>query len=288
MSMRPAGERPVPLGLDELRADRPPRQLLERRVEPLDVPDLERHAGLRGECDQVVRLGQRAAHRLLDQHRHAGRQERRRDRVVVDSRGDDAHRIDLPEERLEVRRTPVVPSFAATARACSGFASTTPTRSTSGRPGEDAGVVLAQVPDADHRHPQPSHVCLVNSRVATSQVVVSKIRPPGSPACRPSGSAPSDRRTRPRERTGAGQVHVQRVPGAVRDDVPGEVEPAQGQVADQVQDLVPGRLVGEPQPRCRSARGGRTPAGRRPSGGGRRPAPAARPPPAPSGTCGTR
>ena len=32
---------PVPLGFDELRADRPPHQFLERRVEPLDVPDLE-------------------------------------------------------------------------------------------------------------------------------------------------------------------------------------------------------------------------------------------------------
>src|SRR5436189_59704 len=31
-----------------------------------------------------------------------------------------------------------------------------------------------------------------------------------------------------------GQFHVQRVPGAVRDDVSGEVEPAQGEVADQV------------------------------------------------------
>ena len=34
-----------------------------------------------------------------------------------------------------------------------------------------------------------------------------------------------------------GQFHIQRVPGAVRDDVSGEVEPAQGQIADQVEDL---------------------------------------------------
>ena len=27
------------------------------------------------------------------------------------------------------------------------------------QPGEDAGVVLPQVPDADDRHPQPGHAC---------------------------------------------------------------------------------------------------------------------------------
>ena len=42
-------------------ADRPLHQFLERRVEPLDVPDLERHARAFGQRDQVVGLGDRAA-----------------------------------------------------------------------------------------------------------------------------------------------------------------------------------------------------------------------------------
>jgi hypothetical protein len=48
--------------------------------------------------------------------------------------------------------------LAATARAWSGFASTTPTSSTSGKFGQNAGVVLSQVPDADYRCPQARHV----------------------------------------------------------------------------------------------------------------------------------
>ena len=46
-------------------------QVLERRVEPLDVPDLERHARAFGQCDQFVRLGHGPADRLLDQDRDA-------------------------------------------------------------------------------------------------------------------------------------------------------------------------------------------------------------------------
>ena len=45
----------------------------------------------------------------------------------------------------------------------------------------------------------------------------------------------------------AGQFYIESVAGAVGDHMPGEVEPAQRQVADQVEHLVPGRFVGEPQ-----------------------------------------
>ena len=113
-------------------------------------------------------------------------------------------------------------------------------------------MVLAQVPDADHRHPQARHVVpqsqVVVQVVRSSRRQVGSVRPaPASTAddvARPAGLDDSPAAARGQS---PGQFHVQRVPGAVRDHVPGEVEPAQGQVADQVEHLVPGRLVGEPQ-----------------------------------------
>ena len=74
----------------------------------------------------------------------------------MDRRGDDADGVDLAESGSKWSNG-VVPSVRAIRRACSRLASTTPTSSTSGKFGQDAGVVLAQVPDADHRHPQACH-----------------------------------------------------------------------------------------------------------------------------------
>ena len=60
--------------------DRPPDQVLERRVEPLDVADLQRHAGVGREPDQVVGLGDgrgRSASRRARARRGGGTRRRR-------------------------------------------------------------------------------------------------------------------------------------------------------------------------------------------------------------------
>ena len=97
-----AGEWSVPFGFDELGTNRPLDQFLERRVEPLDVPHLKRYAGFRGQCHQFLGLGNSAAHRLLDQNRHALAKKRGGDFVMVNGGRDDADGIHAIDERGEV------------------------------------------------------------------------------------------------------------------------------------------------------------------------------------------
>ena len=110
-------------------------QFLERRVEPLDVPDLERHA--RAFAASAIRSSASATVRqtgFSTRTGHAGLEERGRDRVVVDGRRDDADGVDARRAAARSESNGVVPSRAAMSRACSGLASTTPTSSTSGMP----------------------------------------------------------------------------------------------------------------------------------------------------------
>ena len=149
-----------------------------------------------------------------------------------------------------------MPSFAATVRACSGFASTTPTSSTSGRPARMRAWCCPRC---------PTPITAIRKRVMLRpQSQSSRVNVEADSRTSGSGRllttlrlANSDfRLTNVASRRAS--LHVQRVPGAVRDHVPGEVEPAQGEVADQVEHLVPGRFVREPHARCRSARADRT------------------------------
>ena len=153
---RAAGERSMSFSLDELRPDGPPHEFLERRVEPFDVPHLEWNAGLRGEGDEVVRLRDRPANRLLDQNGNARAEERGRHRVVVNRRRDDADRIHSGDERfepLEWRRVQLrgdCPSLV-------GVGIDHPDEFDVRHPRQNPRVVLAQMPDADYCHPQARH-----------------------------------------------------------------------------------------------------------------------------------
>ena len=231
----PAGERPVPLGLDELRADRPFDQFLEGRVEPLDVPDLEGHARAIGQGDEIVGLGHRAADRLLDQDGHAGLEEGRGHRVVMDRRRDDADGVNVRQERLEANRTAGVEAFGD-GPGLFGIGINDADEFHVGQIGQNAGVMLAQVPDSDHRHPQACHFYPGDRR-----------DPLGRMMQRHSILAARRSMIRDGSREPTGQFHVQSVTRTIRDHMPGEVEPAQREVADHVEHLVAGRLVGEAQ-----------------------------------------
>src|SRR6185436_1882518 len=69
------GERAQPVNLDEARGRDGRLQDVHRRVEALDVADLEDGLAVRGHADQVLRLGGRRGHGLLDQDVLAGIQE---------------------------------------------------------------------------------------------------------------------------------------------------------------------------------------------------------------------
>ena len=107
------GERPAALGADE--EDLPhlallgaPAQLDERRVEALDVPDRGADAGVLARRDDLLRLGDRARERLLDQQVHARRGERPRDREVLVRRHGDDREVGLAAvEQLVDRRVHV-------------------------------------------------------------------------------------------------------------------------------------------------------------------------------------
>ena len=79
------GERPVPFGLHEFRANRPPDQFLKRRIEPFDVPDLQRRPVFSAKCDEVVGFRERGEQSWASPpagYRDASLQERRGDRVA--------------------------------------------------------------------------------------------------------------------------------------------------------------------------------------------------------------
>ena len=216
----------------ELRADRPADQFLERRVEPLDVPDLERHARVRRRARPVRRPGPAVVRdRLLDQDRDAAFEERPGDRVVVEGRGGDADRVDLVEQvvRGDVEGVGAEHGRRSTSAWC-GLASATPTSSTSGRPARMRAWCLPRCPT-----PTTAIRMRFMRHCSPSAGVPTRVRqPPGGP----------DSRWATR-RQGAGQFHVQGVARPVGDHVADQVEAAQGQVADQIEDLVAGRLVRE-------------------------------------------
>ena len=85
-----------------------PAQLHERGVEALDVADRGAHARLLARGDDLVRLGDGAGERLLDEHVHAGRGERPRDPQVLVGRHRDDREVRLAVfEQLVDRRVDV-------------------------------------------------------------------------------------------------------------------------------------------------------------------------------------
>ncbi len=128
-------------------------------------------------------------------------------------------------------------------------------------------MVLSQVPDADHRHPQPSHGFSLKaygheSKARTSNLEQSESgRPARRIACVTTLDFPASRPARER-RQAAGQFHVQRVPAPVRDRRArrGRTRTARGRRSGR--ESCAGPVRRRTAPRCRSARRDRTPAGR--------------------------
>ncbi len=97
---RAEGEAGGPHGLDELRLLQVRRGGGQRRVEALDVPDLEHDLPPPGHFDQLVGLGKRRRERLFDQQVRA-RLEKIDRQAMVRHRGRGDHRgIDLADQRL--------------------------------------------------------------------------------------------------------------------------------------------------------------------------------------------
>jgi hypothetical protein len=75
----------------------------DRRIETLEVPDLQNAFAPGGELDQSPRLGRCLRDRLLHQHMRAGGEKVPCDRKVSRCRRDDAYRIDRTKQFTIVR-----------------------------------------------------------------------------------------------------------------------------------------------------------------------------------------
>ena len=98
------GERAEPVHFDEARARDEPQRDGDRRIVPLGVADGEHRPAGGGRGDHPIGVGERARHRLLDQHRRSPFEERHRDLGVELGRHGDDHTVDLSEEVTIVRQ----------------------------------------------------------------------------------------------------------------------------------------------------------------------------------------
>ena len=106
-----------------------------------------------GRGDHGVGFFQRPRHRLLDEDRHASRQERHRD-VPVQLRGDgDRHRVDLAEELAEVAERPG-PVRAGDLGGARGIDVNDRDQIDARQRGQNPGVMAAEIPDPDDPYAQ--------------------------------------------------------------------------------------------------------------------------------------
>jgi hypothetical protein len=146
------GERPVPFAFDELGPNRPAAQRLKRRVEPFDVSDLEDDPFAAGDVHEVRGLFNRGCDRLFDQERNAALEKCRGDRVMMAGRDDDASGVGPVQERAVVSVGPGVVPVGDLAR-LGGADVGDADQLDAVHAGEDPGVRLSQMADADDRHP---------------------------------------------------------------------------------------------------------------------------------------
>ena len=106
------------------------RAASERRIESLDVADLELELALRGELRENRGLRARARHRLLDEHVHAVLEEEPRQREMLCRRRGDRDGVDLAEQLAVSPEPRSFATSAATLRPRSASRSQTPTSST--------------------------------------------------------------------------------------------------------------------------------------------------------------
>ena len=106
------------------------RAAKQRRIETLDVADLQLQLALGGELREHGRFGARARQRLLDEAVHAVLEEETRQREVLGRRRGDRDGVDLADELAVVLRPPSFATSAATARPRSASRSQTATSST--------------------------------------------------------------------------------------------------------------------------------------------------------------
>ena len=235
--------------VDVFRLQRQPLHRLEGRVEAFDVADLQHQSAPLGQRDELIGLGGIDGQRLLDQHGDAARQEIGGDGVMGEGRGGDHGRV---HQRHEGQVAGVGPRVAAEGDGLGlgGVRVGDADQLHVGQRGQDAGVFLAQVADADHPHPQTLHAYPPTWRAAG----VSRLIAPHQPA----HAGRSPRASRRQRRSAAArraqplvqrprQGDVERMAGTVGGDVAAQVHAEQRQVADDVEDLVPGRLVGVAQ-----------------------------------------
>ena len=136
--------------------DRQPVEGLERRVESLDVADLQDGARRVGQGGELLGLGERAGHRLLDEGGDPPLQEGAGDLAVQDRRHGDhggIHRGEEPAVVGQSRRLATGGHGSGPLGAGVGHADEAHARHRR----EDAGVMLAQVPDPDDADSQRLH-----------------------------------------------------------------------------------------------------------------------------------
>ena len=135
----------------------------DRRVEPLEVADLQDAAALRAATSIRLRASlERLGDRLFDQHVHAALQAFAGDRVMRRRRRRDADRIDLAEDLAKVRHR-AAPTSAATRSRVPASASTTATSCDSRQHRIFLRMEAPQVTDADDGRAD----CLHGSRFHT-------------------------------------------------------------------------------------------------------------------------
>ena len=120
-----------------------------------------------------------------------------------------------------------------------------------GLPGKDSSVLLAQVPNANDSQGQSRHESLRSK--AKVKRKKAKVRRPSSLlpfafCLLPSSTPPPVPAAQQAAMQHPGHLHVERMARTIGDDVSPQVGAEQRQIANQVEHLVPGRLVGESEP----------------------------------------
>ena len=161
---RSARERPVPFALDQLGPERLGRDRFEGGIEALDVADLNDAVSAPGGLDDGIRLVERRRKRLFDEHMDAVLEKRRRHRVMLHGRHDDAGGIDLIEQRAKVRECAGLMA-RGDGLGLGGIGVGDSDQFHVAERAQDPCVSLAEVAHADHRHPQfvVSHWAFCNS-----------------------------------------------------------------------------------------------------------------------------
>ena len=165
-------ERAEAVAFDEDRLEAVAGDRLVAGVEALDVADLEPGAALRRGGDEVARVLDAVGHGLLDEDGDAAPEERQRDGVMVERGDDDADGLRAVEQ--EVRRLgPFGLEFPGDGARRGGVAVHDADQLGIRQPGVDAGVLLAEMADADDAHLESAHAtpprsCRVTSRYRAS------------------------------------------------------------------------------------------------------------------------